>query len=141
MIKYNLLCNKCKNSFDSWFASSKEFEKLKKMDLIECNKCHSKSIIKNLMSPNLKNTKKSIKSEDIKKFKYIKNKIKNYQNFIKNNFDYVGDNFSYEARSIHYNKKKISKGIYGKATSDEVKELNDEGIQTQTIPWINDKEN
>ena len=93
------------------------------------------------MSPNLKNTKKSNKLKDIKNFRYIKNKIKNYQNFIKNNFDYVGDNFSYEVRSIHYNKKKISKGIYGKATLDEVKELNDEGIRTETIPWINDKEN
>ena len=93
------------------------------------------------MSPNLKNTKKSNKLKDIKNFKYIKNKIKNYQNFIKNNFDYVGDNFSYEVRSIHYNKKKISKGIYGKATPDEVKEVNDEGIRTETIPWINDKEN
>ena len=27
MIKYNLECNNCHKSFDSWFASSKEFEK------------------------------------------------------------------------------------------------------------------
>ena len=37
--------------------------------------------------------------------------------------------------------KKKSRGIYGKATKEEVKELNEEGIQTQTIPWIEDKEN
>ena len=30
MIKYNLLCKKCDLTFDSWFASSKEFDKLKK---------------------------------------------------------------------------------------------------------------
>ena len=37
MIKYNLLCKKCKYNFDSWFASSKEFEKLKKLKLINKN--------------------------------------------------------------------------------------------------------
>ena len=73
MIKYNLLCNKCKNSFDSWFASSKEYEKLKRMELIECNKCHSKSIIKNLMSPNLKNTKKSVNIQIQKVLKKLEN--------------------------------------------------------------------
>ena len=30
MIKYNLICKDCTISFDSWFSSSKEFEKLKK---------------------------------------------------------------------------------------------------------------
>ena len=30
MIKYKLKCNNCNKSFDSWFASSLEFEKLKK---------------------------------------------------------------------------------------------------------------
>ena len=30
MIKYKLECKNCETTFDSWFASSKEFEKLKK---------------------------------------------------------------------------------------------------------------
>ena len=29
MIKYKLICKSCDFSFDSWFASSKEYEKLK----------------------------------------------------------------------------------------------------------------
>ena len=56
-------------------------------------------------------------------------------------YNYVGDNFSYEARSVHYNDKKRSKGIYGKASVNEIKELSEEGIETETIPWINDSEN
>jgi len=28
MIKYKLICKDCSHIFDSWFASSKEFEKL-----------------------------------------------------------------------------------------------------------------
>ena len=67
--------------------------------------------------------------------------IKNYQKFIKDNFKYVGDNFAYEARSIHYNSKKPTKGIHGKASQKDVKELKEEGIDTQLIPWVDEKEN
>ena len=61
--------------------------------------------------------------------------------FIKKNFDYVGQNFAYEARSIHYNKKKRDKGIYGTASNDEINELREEGIDTEIIPWVEDKNN
>ena len=30
MIKFKLICKDCKISFDSWFASSEEYERLKK---------------------------------------------------------------------------------------------------------------
>ena len=30
MIKYNLTCKKCRLTFDSWFATSNEYGKLKK---------------------------------------------------------------------------------------------------------------
>ena len=109
MIKYKLTCRECKKNFDSWFASSKEFEKLKKMKLINCNYCNSLKVVKSLMAPNvLNNLNDSYKSKnkEEEKLKYFKKKIKSYQNFIKNNLEYVGENFSYEARTIHYNKKK-----------------------------------
>tara|TARA_Y100000590_G_scaffold433637_1_gene550915 strand:- start:702 stop:1130 length:429 start_codon:yes stop_codon:yes gene_type:complete len=142
MIKYKLICKKCDNLFDSWFPSSKEFEKLKILKHINCPKCNSLKIEKSLMSPSILNSNKE-KSEIVSNEKYVKvkNKIKEYQKFIKNNFKYVGENFAYEARSIHYNNKKKSKGIYGNATVDEVKELNEEGITTEIIPWVNEKDN
>ena len=142
MIKYKLTCKKCNNSFDSWFPSSKEYEKLKSLKHINCPNCNSLKITKDLMSPNVLNTKKE-KLEIIKNEKYVKvkNKIKEYQKFIKNNFEYVGENFSYEARLIHYDNKKENKGIYGNATIEEVKELKEEGIDTEVIPWANEKDN
>ena len=142
MIKYKLTCNDCDTSFDSWFASSSEYEKLKKMKHINCHECGSLKVEKSLMSPNVLNTKNKV-SEIEKNKKYIKvrNKIKEYQKFIKNNFDYVGKNFAYEARSIHYNDVKKTKGIYGNATAEEVRELKEEGIETEIIPWVNDNEN
>ena len=143
MIKYNLFCKSCKKSFDSWFASSKEYEKLKKLKHINCYNCNSLDVDKSLMSPSVLNKKnKNYERINNKKFAEIKNTIKKYQKFIKNNFKYVGDNFAYEARSIHYNKKKKSKnGIYGSATLQDLKELREEGIETETITWINEKDN
>ena len=142
MIKYQLNCNKCNNTFDSWFASSKEFEKLKKLKLITCNNCNSIKIEKSIMSPRISsNFRTESKQKTLEKKKEVKYKIKEFQRFIKNNFDYVGENFAYEARSIHYGNKKSKKGIYGKASTRDVKELKEEGIETTLIPWINDNEN
>ena len=143
MIKYNLLCNKCNLIFDSWFASSKEFDKLKKQRLINCHSCGSLRVEKNLMAPKLINKSVSLKDEkkNIRKYQQIKKTINRYQKFIKNNFDYVGENFAYEARSIHYNNKKRDKGIYGTASKKDIKELKEEGIDTHLIPWVENKNN
>ena len=142
MIKYKLICKSCDLSFDSWFATSKEYEKLKEKNFLNCHNCNSSKVEKTLMAPKLINKKKK-DNENHKdlKFQEINKKIKEYQKFIKKNFQYVGDNFAYEARSIHYNNKKKDKGIYGNASNDEIKELNEEGIETETIPWIEDKNN
>ncbi len=142
MIKYKLVCKTCDIKFDSWFASSNEYEKLKKRKYLICHHCNSTKVEKTLMAPKLINSK--VKSEDKfdgKKYLKIKKKIKDYQKFIKQNFKYVGDNFAYEARSIHYDNKKKSKGIYGSASKQDLKELKDEGIDAQIVPWIEDNEN
>ena len=142
MIKYRLVCKKCDLFFDSWFASSQEFEKLKNKNFLNCHNCNSNQIEKSLMAPKLINKDKSEQINQNAKFKKINKKIKEYQKFIKENFDYVGENFSYEARSLHYNQKRNKKkGIYGSASSDEIKELKDEGIDTEIIPWVEDKNN
>ena len=142
MIKYKLSCKSCEISFDSWFASSKEYEKLKKKNLLNCHVCNSRQIEKSLMAPKFINKpiSKSFDNQNLK-LKKISNKIKEYQKFIKNNFEFVGKNFAYEARSIHYNSKKKNKGIYGEATKEEIKELKEEGVKTEIIPWIEDKSN
>ena len=142
MIKYKLACNNCKISFDSWFASSKEFEKLKKKKLLNCYNCNSLEIDKSLMAPTFINKKKNInQTSELVKYQNVKKTIKNYQKFVKDNFKYVGENFAYEARSIHYGEKKNSKGIFGNASKKDLNELKEEGINTHMIPWIEDKDN
>ena len=138
MIKYNLMC-KCGKSFQSWFSTSKEYESLKKKKLINCIYCNSTSVKKSIMSPNL--TSKSNKSSVKRNIeKDIKKELINFRKYIEKNCKDVGDNFPREARNIHYDKKS-SKGIYGKATPEETAELLEEGIEVETLPWIDKKEN
>ena len=139
MIKYNLKCNNNHN-FDSWFSTSQDYEKLKKKKLLSCPACNSSKIQKSIMSPNLSYNKSKEKDKKIAKFhKELKTKIKSLQKYIEKNCDNVGENFVQEARKIHYDDKK-SRGIYGTANPDQIKELAEEGIEFSSIPWIEKKE-
>ena len=142
MIKYKLFCKNCDVKFDSWFASSVEYERLKKKKLLNCHNCNSIRVEKSIMAPQLINRKlKKNEKLNLEKYQKVKKTIMSYQKFIKDNLKYVGDNFAYEARSIHYNNKKKSKGIYGRASKEDLKELKEEGIETQVIPWLDKNEN
>ena len=136
MIKYNLIC-KCGETFESWFASSLEFDLLFKKKIIKCIYCLSSEVKKTVMSPRL--TRKS--NQVFKKTKFQKNISKqliNFKKYIEKNCEDVGERFPQEARNIHYDKK-TSKGIYGKATPKETSELIEEGIDVCTLPWVGDK--
>ncbi len=142
MIKYKLICKDCNLIFDSWFASSSEYERLKKKKLLNCHTCNSLKVEKTIMAPQLINNKpKTDGNINLEKYKKVKKTIIDYQKFIKDNFKYVGDNFAYEARSIHYNGEKKMKSIYGSASKKDLKELKEEGIDAQMIPWIDENEN
>jgi hypothetical protein len=141
MIKYSLNCKDCNLNFESWFASSKEYEKLKKKKLLNCHKCNSLKVDKSLMAPSISKKTYDKTEKKLKKYKDIKKTINKYQNFVKNNFEYVGENFAYEARSIHYNNKKKEKGIYGTISREDLRELSEEGIETQVVPWVEESNN
>ena len=138
MIKFNLIC-KCGKTFESWFASSKEFASLSKKKIVRCINCNSTSVKKSIMSPNLvtKSNKKTDVQDSAKK---IKKELLKFKKYIEKNCENVGDNFAQEARNIHYDNKKL-KSIYGRATAEEANELQDEGIDIATIPWIDRSEN
>ena len=136
MIKYNLKCHN-EHEFESWFSDSNEFDNLKKKKLLECIFCHSKKINKSIMSPMLSGTRESNKvkmmSESLQK---AKNKLLQLRKFIETNFEYVGEDFSNKVREVYYDKRS-KKTIYGTATLEEKKELEEEGIDLLSIPWVN----
>ena len=140
MIKYILKCNKG-HEFESWFSNSEEFEKLNKKKLLDCIFCSSKSISKSIMSPMISNSSsRGINLETTnKEITNNKNKLLKLRKYIEKNFDYVGKDFSKKVREIYYDKKN-KKTIYGTTTSEERKELSEEGIDLISIPWV-DKDN
>tara|TARA_B100000795_G_scaffold196821_1_gene150846 strand:- start:76 stop:498 length:423 start_codon:yes stop_codon:yes gene_type:complete len=140
MIKYLLKCNN-KHEFESWFSESKEYEKLKKKNLIECIFCTSKDVSKSIMSPNIVVKKKAEEKKfNNNEFNKIKKDLIRMRKFIEKNFKFVGDKFPKEAREIYYDNKK-NKNIYGTATLEERLELEEEGINLASIPWTKNKEN
>jgi|TARA_B110000114_G_scaffold106903_1_gene112313 hypothetical protein len=142
VIVFKLICKDCEISFDSWFSSSVEYEKLKKKNFINCHSCNSLNIEKTLMSPSVFRSKHRTKIDQSGlKYNEIKKTILDYQNFIKKNLNYVGENFAYEARTMHYKNKKVSKGIYGTASKEDLKDLKEEGIETELIPWVKNTSN
>ena len=137
MIKYNLSCQN-KHEFESWFSDSYEFEKLKRKDLLECIYCSSRKIEKTIMAPMVSISNK--KNKELKELDNIlrdeKNKLLSLRNYIETNYEFVGDKFSKKVREIYYDKDS-KKTIYGTTTKEERKELEEEGIDLISVPWLN----
>ncbi len=140
MIKYNLQC-KNKHEFESWFSSSKEFEKLISKKMVECIYCKSKKIKKSIMSPLVLNKEEKTKKEkSLQDFKKVQKELVKIRKFVEKNFENVGKDFPREVRNVYYDNRK-NKNIYGQATPEETEELKEEGIEVASIPWVNKKEN
>jgi len=138
MIKYNLKCDN-DHEFESWFSDSKEFERLKTKKLLECIYCNSKIIKKSIMAPMISVSK----NNNVNKFQINekilqkqRNKLIKLRNYIEKNFEYVGEDFSKKVREIYYDQKN-KKTIYGITTPEERKDLEEEGIDLLSIPWVN----
>ena len=136
MIKYNLKCNN-NHEFESWFSDSNEFNKLNKKKLLECIYCSSNKIQKSIMSPMVSGIK--VNEDKIsfldQKLLSEKNQLIKLREHIEKNFEFVGDKFSEKVRDVYYDKE-TKKSIYGTTTPEEKKELEEEGIDLLSIPWV-----
>lgn len=61
--------------------------------------------------------------------------LRRMQTHIQSNFEHVGRRFPEEARKMHLGESE-KRSIYGEATASEAKELRDEGIEVQQVPWL-----
>ena len=136
MIKYNLKCDN-NHEFESWFSDSEEFNKLKKKKLLECIYCSSNKIEKSIMSPMVSGTKQQEDKANLFDQKLLnqKNELIKLREHIEKNFEFVGDKFSEKVRDVYYDKE-TKKSIYGSTTPEEKKELEEEGIELLSVPWI-----
>ena len=136
MIKYNLICNN-NHEFESWFSDSSEFNKLNKKKLLECIYCSSNKIQKSIMSPMVSGTKAQEDKMNLLDQKLLnqKNELIKLREHIEKNFEFVGDKFSEKVRDVYYDKE-TKKSIYGTTSPKERKELEEEGIDLISIPWV-----
>ena len=136
MILFNLKCSDDHN-FEAWFKDSKEFTKQKKKKLINCPICEDSNITKSLMAPNIGKKSNSKYSKKIIN-KTLINKISKYKKIVEKNFEYVGTKFTEEAKKIKYGEGE-DRAIYGEANLEQAKELIEEDIDFQPLPWTPDK--
>lgn len=65
----------------------------------------------------------------------IRELLKEINTYVKSNFEDAGSSFAEKAREIHYGMTE-ERNIYGKTTPEELKELNEEGIEVLPLPDI-----
>lgn len=140
MIKYDL---KCENAhvFEAWFKTGASFDVQAKEGAVTCAVCGSTSIVKAPMAPSV-SKKNSFGSErenrakkEINQAALAMTALREMRKSVEENCDYVGPQFAEEARKIHYGEVE-KHGIYGEATAEESKELQEEGVEIAQIPWL-----
>ena len=135
MIKYALLCEH-DHSFEGWFSISSDFEDQQGKNLIKCPYCASNAVRKAIMSPAIAGTKaqSAASSEPTPEMRgMMMEAMGRVRRHVEETFDYMGDRFATEARAIHEGRSE-DRGIYGEATSKEVRDLSKDGIQVAPLP-------
>ncbi len=140
MIVFDLKC-KAGHVFETWFPDSAAFERQKKKRQVVCPVCGDTHVAKAPMAPRI-STSKGEPATDGKTMMAASPeaaamlaKLKELKDHVEKNCDYVGERFAEEARKIHYGETE-KRNIYGESTDDQVRELADEGVEFQRIPWV-----
>ena len=167
MIRYALHCDKG-HEFETWFANSAAYDKQAKRSLVTCPICGSAKVEKAIMAPRLaasapevEPTPRSSNATSPSTLppvlppaipakspvammsppeRELRQKLKELRDHITKNASYVGSRFPDEARKIHYGEAP-HRSIYGEASSEEAKELHDEGIEFHPLPILPDDKN
>ena len=147
MIKYNLICD-FDHTFDAWFASSKVFEEQSVVGVIQCPICGSTNVVKSLMTPGV-SAKHNKSSEAPQKVlaggsegagAQMVQMMREVRRHVEENAEYVGPRFAEEARKIHEDENS-ERSVYGEASSEEVRQLQDDGIETFALPVLPEEQN
>lgn len=141
MIQYSLHCAKG-HEFDAWFKSAAAFDEQHARGVVTCPQCGSAEVGKALMAPALSRASSdtmplSSGHHDQARMLEI---LRQYRRQVVNEAEDVGDRFADEARKIHFDEAP-ARGIYGKATRDEVSSLVEDGIDFMPLPDLPEEHN
>lgn len=132
MIRYALTCDH-DHGFETWFASSADYDAQVERGLVECPLCGSVQVRKQVMAPAVSGVKKAAAPDMAKMQTLMMQAAREVRAHVEQNFDYVGDAFAREARDIHEGRSE-KREIYGEATPAEVKKLKDDGVPCAPLP-------
>jgi hypothetical protein len=131
MILFTLRCASG-HEFEAWFRDGDGFEAQQKEGGIACPLCGDAQVEKAVMAPRIGRSRDNAPAISPAQMRKALFELRRQ---VETNCDYVGERFAEEARRIHY-REVDPHGIYGEATSEESKELADEGISFGRIPWL-----
>jgi hypothetical protein len=134
MIRYALTCD-LEHAFEGWFGASADFDDQQSRGLLACPVCASKTVRKQIMAPAVAGTKKRGAAEEApgQTRAMMMEAMGRIRRHVEETFDDVGDAFASEARAIHEGRSE-ERGIYGQATSKEVRELVEDGVPVAPLP-------
>lgn len=133
MIRYALICDR-EHEFEGWFGASADFDDQQARGLIECPVCGSKAVSKAIMAPAVAGTKRRAQDQTPAQTQaMMMEAMGRIRRHVEDNFDDVGDAFASEARAIHEGRSE-DRGIYGQATSQEVRDLVEDGVPVAPMP-------
>lgn len=143
MILYQLCCHE-DHTFEAWFKDGAAYDQLAKRGHVECPYCGSTKVNKAPMAPAIAHAHGDKGGEaqgehrqadaDAKAVaQNILEAVGRIREYAEENFENVGEAFADEARKIH-NGEAEERGIYGQATEDEARELEQEGVEFVRLP-------
>jgi hypothetical protein len=141
MILYQLKCQRG-HDFEAWFLNSATYDSQQTSGDVSCPHCGTTDIAKAPMAPNLARTGRgggapgpaASESRAQEVAEKILGAVDGLRQDVEANCDYVGDEFASEARRIHYGETD-DHDIYGEATDDEAKDMDEEGIDFFRLPF------
>ena len=142
MIRYELSCDNG-HAFEGWFGSADDFDRQQKMALVSCPTCDSAHVAKRLMAPSVSTARKKQQRQDLAVQtgqREMMTKLREIVSTIRANSEDVGERFPEEARKIHYGETE-QRGLIGRATAEEVRDLLEEGVDVAPLPVLPDDTN
>lgn len=135
MIKYSVRCGNT-HEFEGWFKDSATFDAQANSGDIVCPHCGNTKVAKAPMSPHISKSSNTGSTPEARAREVAERILEAAQQMrreVEAKCEYVGDQFADEARRIHYGETD-ERGIYGEASEDENRELDEEGIEVYRLP-------
>jgi hypothetical protein len=140
MIVYDMACG-CGHRFEGWFKDRDTFDNQLAANSIPCPLCGGTEVTKLLTAPHVaksgNNTLPMISNNhsDADKMQMLAAAAQQMRRHVEENCENVGESFPEEARKIHYGETE-HREIYGTVQPDVAKELHDEGVPIQPLPFV-----